>query len=133
MIVYFSSGTLNTHRFVERLNLPSTRIPIDHRQPVRDITEPYVLIVPTYARGDGTGSVVKPVIKFLNQHRHLMLGVISSGNRNFGEYYGYAADVISAKCGVPVLYKFELMGSDQDVQTVRNGVIRMIKESNTEK
>jgi len=39
----------------------------------------------------------------------LLRGVIASGNRNFGEAYGRAGDVIARKCGVPWLYRFELM------------------------
>ncbi|HBV5159227.1 TPA: class Ib ribonucleoside-diphosphate reductase assembly flavoprotein NrdI, partial [Klebsiella oxytoca] len=49
-------------------------------------------------------------------------GVIAAGNRNFGEAYGRAGDVIKHKCGVPYLYRFELMGTPQDVDNVRKGV-----------
>jgi protein involved in ribonucleotide reduction len=51
----------------------------------------------------------------------LIRGVIASGNRNFGEAYGRAGDVISQKCDVPYLYRFELMGT-QDIENVRKGV-----------
>ncbi|MDU7187671.1 MAG: class Ib ribonucleoside-diphosphate reductase assembly flavoprotein NrdI, partial [Klebsiella sp.] len=36
--------------------------------------------------------------------------------------YGRAGDVIKQKCGVPYLYRFELMGTPQDVDNVRKGV-----------
>ncbi|MCW1069283.1 class Ib ribonucleoside-diphosphate reductase assembly flavoprotein NrdI, partial [Streptococcus anginosus] len=44
-IVYFSSQTNNTHRFVEKLGYDAVRIPIHGETPVVD--EPYVLICPT--------------------------------------------------------------------------------------
>jgi len=52
----------------------------------------------------------------------LLRGVIASGNRNFGEAYGRAGDVIAQKCGVPWLYSFELMGTQSDIENVRKGV-----------
>lgn len=55
-------------------------------------------------------------------NRQLIRGVIAAGNRNFGEAFARAGDVISQKCGVPYLYRFELMGTQQDVENVRKGV-----------
>ena len=40
----------------------------------------------------------------------------ASGNRNWGSLFARAADVIATKFRVPVLHKFELAGSEQDVQ-----------------
>ena len=36
--------------------------------------------------------------------------------------YCLAADIIAAKCKVPVLYRFELMGTSEDVATVNQGL-----------
>ncbi len=68
--------------------------------------------------------VPKQVIRFLNNenNRNLLRGVIAAGNLNFGVDFGKAGDVISAKCKVPYLYRFELMGTDQDVKRVREGL-----------
>lgn len=87
-------------------------------------------MIPTYAGGDGFGAVVKPIKRFLNdeQNRSLLRGVISGGNRNFGEYFGYAADVISSKCNVPILYKFELAGTDEDIKKVSEGVRKFMDD-----
>ena len=46
-LVYFSSASENTPRFVEKLGLPAQRIPLYPRQPPLHVDEPYVLIVPT--------------------------------------------------------------------------------------
>lgn len=100
------------------------RIPLDKKDSMPIIEEPYILVCPTFAGDDGSGAVPKQVIHFLNManNRSLIRGVIASGNRNFGKYYGYAGKVISQKCNVPFLYKFELMGTKEDIINVENGV-----------
>lgn len=53
-LVYFSSVSENTHRFVEKLKWPEdrvTRIPLHGRI---EVNEPYVLILPTYGGGRAT-------------------------------------------------------------------------------
>ena len=130
LIVYFSSTTEHTHHFVHKLGLPSARIPIKKTDGPLTVTKPYVLICPTYGGGVSIhGGQPRPVpiqvIRFLNDpaNRALIRGVISGGNTNFGADYGTAGDLISHKCHVPHLYRFELMGNDEDVTTVRNGLI----------
>ena len=123
-LVFFSSGSGNTARFVARLGLPALRIPIRPDDPMPAVDAPFVLICPTYADGQGRGAVPKPVIRFLNDssRRALLRGVIGAGNRNFGATYALAARVIAEKCGVPVLWRFELAGTDTDIQQVRAGL-----------
>lgn len=123
-IVYFSSATNNTKRFVEKLGFPAQRIPLHARDEDVKIEEPYVLIVPTYGGGNLKGAVPKQVIKFLNNehNRSLLRGVISSGNTNFGEAYCLAGDIISAKTKVPHMYRFELLGTNEDVRKVKEGL-----------
>ena len=65
-LVYYSSGSGNTARFVARLGLPAQRIPIRPADPMPDVDAPFVLICPTYADGEGRGAVPKQVIRFLN-------------------------------------------------------------------
>jgi protein involved in ribonucleotide reduction len=126
-LVYFSSVSENTHRFVEKLGMPAVRIPL--RGSI-EVDDPYVLVLPTYGGGHATpnindgGYVPKQVIAFLNNehNRSLLRGVIAAGNTNFGAEFGYAGDVVSRKCGVPYLYRFELMGTEDDVDAVRAGL-----------
>lgn len=122
-IVYFSSVSENTHRFVQRLGLPATRIPL-HWEDGFQVDDEYVLIVPTYGGGTVKGAVPKQVVKFLNDphNRALIRGVISSGNTNFGTGYCIAGDIISSKCQVPYLYRYELLGTAEDVDRVREGL-----------
>jgi len=124
MIVYYSSTSGNTVRFVEQLNIPAIRLPIKATEPLPIIAKPFVLICPTYADGQGRGAVPKSVIHALNQPsiRRLLRGVIASGNRNFGSMFACAGERIGKKCQVPVLYRFELSGMPSDVLAVRQGL-----------
>lgn len=124
MIVYYSSSSGNTQRFVERLDVDAIRLPISEKDPAPLIGQPYVLVCPTYADGEGRGAVPKSVIKVLNQpeNRGHLKGVIASGNRNFGKLFAQAGKIIANKCQVPVLYRFELSGTQHDVQAVQQGL-----------
>lgn len=95
-LVYFSSSSENTHRFMQRLGLPATRIPLNERERIQ-VDEPYILVVPSYGGGGMAGAVPRQVIRFLNDehNRARIRGVIASGNRNFGDARGCAGDVIA--------------------------------------
>jgi len=123
-LIYFSSTSENTKRFVQKLGVDAARIPLHAKDAPLLALEPFVLVLPTYGGTNGEGSVPKQVIRFLNnpQNRELIRGVIGGGNTNFGDNYCMAADIIAAKCNVPVLYRFELMGTPEDVARVHNGL-----------
>ncbi len=122
-LVYFSSQSENTHRFIVRLGLPARRIPLDGKQHLH-VEQPYVLVVPSYGGGTARGAVPRQVIQFLNDesNRRLIRGVIAAGNRNFGAAFCMAGDIIAQKCQVPYLYRFELLGTADDIANVRSGV-----------
>ena len=128
-IVYFSNVSENTRRFIDRLGLPAHRIAVRPGDPQPFVSDPYVLITPTYGgtSDDHTrpgGHVPRQVVAFLNDrhNRTLCRGVIAAGNSNFGAEFGIAGDVIAAKLGIPFLYRFELMGTQEDVERVREGL-----------
>ncbi len=112
MFAYYSTASRNTERFALKLDRPNIRLPCEPQWR-------YILVTPTYADHTGAHAVPKPVIRFLNSYRHLMVGVIGCGNRNFGSMFGLASDVISHKTGKPVLHRLELSGTDEDVRKVR--------------
>lgn len=122
-LVYFSSSSENTHRFVQRLGMPAQRIPLATGERLA-VFQPFILLVPTWGNGGVAGAVPSQVIRFLNvpRHRQLIRGVIASGNRNFGAAYALAGSIIAKKCQVPFLYRFELMGTPEDIDYVRHGV-----------
>ncbi|QIG40112.1 class Ib ribonucleoside-diphosphate reductase assembly flavoprotein NrdI [Microbacterium sp. 4R-513] len=134
LLVYFSSVSGNTARFIEKLGLPSVRIPLHSGEPSLVVDEPFVLVTPTYGggqgRGEEKGAVPKQVIRFLNDERNRahLRGVISAGNTNFGDAFCLAGDIISRKCSVPHLYRLEVFGTPEDVDRVSDGLERWWKQ-----
>lgn len=134
LVVYFSSKSNNTHRFIQKLELNNIRIPKEETDPMPLVSDEYVLFVPTYGGGgdDTKGSVPKQVIKFLNieENRKKCIGVIASGNTNFGNTYCLAGDIISAKLKVPYLYNYELIGTAHDVLKVKEILTKLWRNRN---
>ncbi|WBU63726.1 class Ib ribonucleoside-diphosphate reductase assembly flavoprotein NrdI [Paracoccus aerodenitrificans] len=130
-LVYYSSRSGNTAKFVARLGMDALRIPISPDEPMPAPDQPYVLVTPTYADGNGKGAVHPQIIRFLNDpaRRALIRGVIAAGNRNFGQFYAAAGDIIARKCNVPRLYRFELAGTDEDIARVTAGLQRFWRET----
>jgi protein involved in ribonucleotide reduction len=121
-IVYFSNYSGNTKKFVEKLDDSyATRIPIDWDSGSITVDQPYVLFVPTYGGGEGRAAIPRQVRLFLNikENRKLLRGVVGFGNTNFGEHFCKAADLISAKTGVPVIAKVEIFGTQDDLDKVK--------------
>ncbi|MDU0346613.1 class Ib ribonucleoside-diphosphate reductase assembly flavoprotein NrdI [Microbacterium sp. KSW2-29] len=135
LLVYFSSVSGNTARFIEKLGKRAVRIPLRPTDPPLHIDEPFVLVTPTYGGGAGRGvekgAVPKQVIRFLNEERNRrnIRGVISAGNTNFGEAFCLAGDIVARKCAVPHLYRLEVFGTPDDVERVTEGLERWWKLS----
>lgn len=123
-IVYFSSVTENTKVFVEQLGIPLARLPLRRTDEELSVDYPYVLFVPTYGGGRGESAIPPQVKTFMKdpEHRRLCIGVIGGGNINFGNKYAIAADMVARKLGVPVLARFELRGTQKDLNTIREGI-----------
>jgi protein involved in ribonucleotide reduction len=119
MIVFYSTKSGNTRRFVERLGLPFLAI---EENTVVKVDQPFILITPTYS-----GKVPEPVVSFLNEseNRQNLLGVVNSGNMNFGADYGAAGRKIASKCNVPLLHVFELTGHLEDIEIVKRKVSKI--------
>jgi len=121
-VVYFSSVSENTKRFVDKLEAQSVRIPIRTEEAAEFVHDrDSVLDLPTYGGGNDNSTVPKQVIKFLNnpENRKHIKAVIAGGNTNFGSHFGKAGDIVADKLGVPVLYRFEITGTPEDVLQVK--------------
>ncbi|MED4892459.1 MULTISPECIES: class Ib ribonucleoside-diphosphate reductase assembly flavoprotein NrdI [Heyndrickxia] len=114
-MIYYASLTGNVRRFVSKTGLAAEEI-----QPGLTVTEPFVLVTYTI----GFGEVPPKVSKFLETNGHLLRGVAVSGNRNWGDNYGRAGDIIAEQYGVPLLLKFELAGTENDVKTFVKKVVK---------
>jgi protein involved in ribonucleotide reduction len=127
-IVYFSSTSENTKRFVEKLGIKSTRIPLFGKE-VEDfeVEKDSILVLPTYGGGEDKRAVPKQVIKFLNNpaNRAKIAGVVALGNTNFGETYCIAGDIVSEKLNVPLLYRVEILGTPDDVIEVKERINKL--------
>lgn len=116
-VAYFSASG-NTRAFLQKTGIESLSIPSDG---ALRMTDPFILVVPTYSAGSGAGAIPKPVRKFLNHenNRSLIRGVVASGDRNFGTTYCYSGTEIKRRFYVPVLHQYELSGTPSDVSRVR--------------
>ena len=124
ILIYFSSTTENTKFFVETLGFRNGRIPLRRESTPLELAEPYILVTPTYGAGIGEEAIPPQVRRFLSnpKHRELCVGVIGGGNRNFGAKFAAAGLVVSQRLGIPLLYRFELRGTETDRESVRTGV-----------
>ncbi len=98
LIVYWSSNSGGTKRIAEALATNTVEL-ADY-----DGTSPYVLACPTYDQPRG-GFTPKPVQQFLEEHAHLMVGVIGLGNRNLAksiakQHTTYRNSLTFRSCGV---------------------------------
>lgn len=116
MLVAYDSMTGNVKRFIQKLNMPTVQIDEDIV-----LDEEYVLI--TYTTG--FGNVPDRVLKFLERNHACLKGVSASGNRNWGDMFGASADKISSQYEVPVVSKFELSGTNKDVEYFKERVLEI--------
>lgn len=127
-LVYFSSTSENTKRFVEKLKLNAHRIPLKSQEAEHFVCETdNVLVVPTYGGGEDKAAVPKQVIKFLNnpKNRKHVKGVIATGNTNFGDAYCIAGEIVASKLEVPLIARVEILGTPNDIQEVTERLERL--------
>jgi len=132
-VVYFSSVSENTKRFVEKLGLQSYRIPL-HLSEASAYTHnrDSVLVVPTYGGGNESSTVPKQVVKFLNnpENRKHIKAVIGGGNTNFGDHFCRAGEIIASKLGVPMIYRFEITGTPEEVVEAKERINALWQQQN---
>lgn len=104
--------------------MEAERIPLMTKADTIIMPKPYVLVVPTYGDKNMKNFVPRQVKKFLAQQQNvdLLRGVIGTGNINFGNEYAIAGDIISQRFQVPLLYRFELMGTPHDHENIKHGL-----------
>lgn len=129
-IIYFSTKSENTLNFVSRLtNFESERLP-ENGDIVTDY--PYVLVFPSYGGGKMQGSIPAPVLRFIKnvKNQENIIGIIGSGDRNYGDMFCIGAALLSKKLEVPLLYRYEIRGTKEDVQKVNLGLLEIQKKLN---
>lgn len=117
-VYYYSSSSGLVRTFADRLDRP-TRDLADREHRRSEADGPWVLLTPSYTTGnDANDTIPEAVHRFLRSphNRRLLVGVMGSGNRNFGRHYQQAAREIAQRSGRPVLFEFELAGTPWDVE-----------------
>ncbi len=121
-VYYYSSVSNLTGRFAEHLAAADGRAVFNLADPTvrrREVSGPWVLLTPSYKAGNAEEvTLPAPVRSFLRSpmNRRRLIGIIGSGNRNFGIYYQAAARQLAQVSGRPVLFEFELSGTPEDVE-----------------
>nr|WKT13989.1 class Ib ribonucleoside-diphosphate reductase assembly flavoprotein NrdI [Borrelia sp. BU AG58] len=104
----YASKTGNVGRFIAKTGLQN----VLHIKTGDEIVgEPYVLL--TYTAP--FGNIPPEVEKFLLHNWKLMVGVAGSGNKNWGDSFCNAVNLIRRKYDVEEILKFELAGNVHDV------------------
>ncbi len=116
-LIYFSK-TGNIKRFIHKIENNAISGNADLL-----VNKPFILI--TYTTG--MGQVPAEVDTFCENNKGFLMGVIASGNKNWGSLYGLSADIISDKYNVPVLMKFELSGNIYDIEKFKEIYKGMVK------
>lgn len=150
MNILYISISGNTRSFVTRMHALSeqkhaenTDFPIIQSKEIHDnsleaaMTEPFFAIVPTYLEG-GNGvdngdqeiltETLREYIAFENNANYC-LGVIGSGNKNFGHQYCLTAKQYSEQFDVPFLADFELRGNNSEIETIYEQLVAEWKKA----
>ena len=77
---------------------------------VDEINDSFVIF--TYT--DGLGKVPKQVELFMEKYHDKCIGVLCSGNRNFGSFFCGAGVILSKKYNIPLLHAVDLRGYEDD-------------------
>lgn len=119
MKIYYYSMTGNCESFLKHTGQPQ----VESIENVKEVNEPFVIVTGTVKFGETPA----PVLDFLRSHSNYLVGVASSGNRNWGERFAKAGHNISQEFNVPLLLKFELRGQDKDVKLFNERIDQLDK------
>ncbi|MCV2523096.1 class Ib ribonucleoside-diphosphate reductase assembly flavoprotein NrdI [Bacillus velezensis] len=125
MIITYESKTGNVRRFVKALQ---QEFDVEAIEITDDtiINQEFIHITYTI----GFGEVPERTLNFIKKNKNKIRGVAVSGNKVWGDNYGLAGDKLSAKFHTPLLLKFELSGTKQDLQKITQEV-QLIDKHNT--
>lgn len=112
MKIVYASRTGNVESIIDRLGVDALRI----EDGSESVAEDYIIF--TYT--DGYGDVPGEVSDFLENNSANVKGVVVSGDTSYGDAFCGAGDVIAEEYNVPVLYKVENEGTDEDIENIKN-------------
>lgn len=121
MLIVYDTMTGNTRKFVHKLPYECCHIS------EYDGISPFILVTYTI----NFGQIPTNTEEFLKVHHNKMIAVSSSGNKNWGGYYGISANKIATKYNVPIISKFELQGTNKDISHFIERVDEVVKMDRT--
>jgi len=111
ILIAYDTKTGNVQRFIDKvknkINLKTIKI---YNGLI--IQQHFILV--TYTTG--FGQIPETTRNFLEKNNHNLVAVAASGNMNWGTNFAVSADRIAEKYRVPIILKFELSGTNKDVQ-----------------
>ncbi|MEH6945134.1 class Ib ribonucleoside-diphosphate reductase assembly flavoprotein NrdI [Bacillus sp. JJ722] len=122
MLIVYDSLTGNVERFVNKLPKKNVKI-IDGLR----VHEPFILVTYTI----GFGGVPESTANFLEENYSYLQAVASSGNKVWGSNFGRAVDIISNQYLVPLILKFELSGTNRDLEVFTREVAILDERTNS--
>lgn len=114
MKIVYASRTGNVESIINRLGVDALRI----EDGSESVDEEYIIF--TYT--DGYGDIPGEVADFLEKNSSNLKGVVVSGDTAYGDAFCGAGDAIAEEYDVPVLYKVENDGTDEDIENIRNAI-----------
>lgn len=89
-------------------------IQVQDIQNVQEVSEPFMLF--TYT--DLFGEVPVPVKAFMELHHHYCIGIIGSGNTNWGQNFCGGAIKLSDYYQIPLFRKLDVRGTPADYEAL---------------
>jgi protein involved in ribonucleotide reduction len=120
MLIVYLSLTGNVRNFVEKLEVNS--IEIEYSNPLVEVNEDYIIIVPTY--DDNITNSISEFVDYANNQIQLK-GFVGSGNKNFDNGYCFNAKDLSIKYNKPLLFTFEFSGTDEEITQFKKEVLQI--------
>lgn len=122
--IFYFSHSGNTKKFVNKLN----HISYDILHFLKPVNKEYLLFTPTYS-GRGESFIPHPVREFLKIGKNALLlrGIVGSGDSSFIHTFCQGSKALAHRYGVPLLYTYELCGTDKDVGNVK-GLLKQWKK-----
>lgn len=117
ILVCYVSKTGNVERFISKLGMKAIKVKENMK-----IADNFIFV--TYTTG--FGQVPEDALGFLKNNYHKLLAVAASGNRNWGQNFARSADIIAKMYQVPMLYKFELSGTEKDIIQFKENICTVI-------
>lgn len=117
MFIYYDSRTGNVERFIQKLKLQRDWNFIKISPDLIPESNGHLITYTT-----NFGEVPRSTFRFMESYAEKIKSVSSSGNMNWGQSFGLAADKIASRYQIPLLLKFELSGLPQDVDALINRI-----------